>query len=420
MRRVFESFKTAISSVFRGVFRVPRFFWQWFGPEPGRSGLKRWMLQIAILGVVAAVGGFLFAASGIAPIGASSGHWPVTEWFLNFSMKRSVSTHSLGIVVPNLKDRGLILRGAGHYETGCLPCHGSPATKRPWIAGAMTPVPPYLPPVIHEWNSEELFYIVKHGVRFTGMPAWPAQTRDDEVWAMVAFLNEFPKLDAQEYGQLVRGGAKVNDEAAAVPSDNDRQGLRQAVIDNCRRCHGSEGEGIRVADLPKLAGQKSAFLSAALQAYAHGERHSGIMQPIAANLSRDEIRQLAQYYSVLATEKPVAGDSLGADPTAIQRGKTISQEGIPAQRVPRCAECHSTDGESRNPHYPNLAGQFSDYLVLQLELFQKRHRGGSPYAKLMFEAADRLTPHQMRDVALYYESLKLPTTAQPAQRSPEN
>jgi cytochrome c553 len=284
----------------------------------------------------------------------------------------------------------------------------------------MTPVPPYLPPVIHEWNSEELFYIVKHGVKFTGMPAWPAQTRDDEVWAMVAFLNEFPKLDAKGYRQLVSGGAKPNDETAPIPGDDRPQVVRRAVLDNCRRCHGSKGEGIHVAALPKLAGQKSPYLAAALQAYARGERHSGIMQPIAASLSSDEIRQLAQYYSVLAPGEPAAADSLGGDPAAIQRGATIAQEGIPSQRVPRCAECHPTEGESRNPHYPNLAGQFSHYLVLQLELFKKRHRGGSPYAKLMYEAADRLTAQQMRDVALYYESLKLPTATQPAQRSPEN
>jgi mono/diheme cytochrome c family protein len=54
----------------------------------------------------------------------------------------------------------------------------------------MLPQPPDLADVVGEWNNAQLFRIVKHGVRFTGMPAWPMQDRDDEVWAMVAFLRE--------------------------------------------------------------------------------------------------------------------------------------------------------------------------------------------------------------------------------------
>jgi hypothetical protein len=58
----------------------------------------------------------------------------------------------------------------------------------------MTPHLPYLPPVIPARQPDELFYIVKHGIKFTGMPAWPAQQRDDERWAMVAFLRRLPDL----------------------------------------------------------------------------------------------------------------------------------------------------------------------------------------------------------------------------------
>ena len=59
----------------------------------------------------------------------------------------------------------------------------------------------------------------------------------------------------------------------------------------------------------------------------------------------------------------------------------------------------------RNPLYPLLAGQYAAYLVLQLELFDRGQRGGSAYARLMRPVATRLTPEQMRDVALYYASL---------------
>jgi cytochrome c553 len=55
--------------------------------------------------------------------------------------------------------------------------------------------------------------------------------------------------------------------------------------------------------------------------------------------------------------------------------------------------------------YPALAGQYADYLVLQLNLFKEEDRGGTAYVHLMDPAVHRLTPQQMRDVALFYEAL---------------
>ena len=59
----------------------------------------------------------------------------------------------------------------------------------------MLPQPPYLGTVVEKRSPQQLFYVIKHGIKFTGMPAWPAQSRDDEVWSVVAFLLELPKLD---------------------------------------------------------------------------------------------------------------------------------------------------------------------------------------------------------------------------------
>ncbi|MFN2428348.1 MAG: cytochrome c, partial [Candidatus Binatia bacterium] len=74
--------------------------------------------------------------------------------------------------------------------------------QQPRIAAAMTPKPPDLRTVALTFDPEELFYIVKHGIKFTGMPAWPALERDDEVWAVVAFLRMLPTLDPGEYLEL--------------------------------------------------------------------------------------------------------------------------------------------------------------------------------------------------------------------------
>jgi cytochrome c553 len=351
--------------------------------------------------------GFLVAASGVIPIKASSGHWAITEWLLQFGKNRSVATHTIGVELPALEDPALVLKGAGHYEDGCQPCHGSPELRNPRIAAAMTPRPPYLVPVVAERAPDELFYIVKHGIKFTGMPAWPSQKRDDEVRAMVAFLLALPKLDAVAYRRLVDGDARPDEPASPLGdlSELPRETLPSARA--CARCHGVDGAGRGLGAFPKLAGQRQDYLLRALQAYADDSRHSGIMGPIAAALGAAEKRELAEYYGNLAPS--VAGSIPRATLTAaeprLRRGEEIATRGIPTQGVPSCADCHGPGPAPRNTAYPYLAGQYADYLVLQLELFEQDSRGGSPYAHLMRHVATRLRPGQMRDVAAYYESL---------------
>jgi cytochrome c553 len=353
---------------------------------------------VGALGVV----GALVVVSGIIPIKASTGHWAITAWVLQFVRDRSVATHTLGLAVPALDDPSLVLKGAVHYDIGCRPCHGSPELRRPRIAQGMTPAPPYLPSRIPEQTADNLFYIVKHGVKFTGMPAWPSARRDDEVWAMVAFLQRFPGLTAEQYRHLVEGDAPPRPAVAARPGPPASEPRPPALVASCARCHGvhGEGRGTRSA-FPRIGGQRPVYLMATLRAYARGERHSGIMAPIAAALDGEATRALAVYYASLGAPAP---SSPGAS-DASARGRAIAERGIPSQRVPPCAECHGPGAGRRNAIYPELSGQYADYLVLQLRLFSQQQRGGTAYAHLMRPVAQRLTPEQMRDVALYYASL---------------
>jgi cytochrome c553 len=265
----------------------------------------------------------------------------------------------------------------------------------------MTPRPPYLPSTIGNWQAEELFYIVKHGIKFTGMPAWPSRHRDDEVWAMVAFLKRFPNLKDDEYRRLVHGEVDASGEAMSI-GGLERPEPR-TVTTNCARCHSLDGLGRGSGAFPGLAGQQVRYLDLSMQAYAKGERHSGIMGPIAAGLTVDEMGELARYYSGLA--KRSSSLAMPESRSSIERGRLIAQAGIPSQRVPACVACHGPSDIPRNPIYPTLSGQYADYLVLQLELFKKEQRGGTAYAHLMRPVATRLTPEQIRDVALYYSSL---------------
>ena len=146
---------------------------------------------------------------GFFNVGASSGHWKITEWFLHFAMRSAVRTYALAVEVPDELPRYAIQPAAGHFARGCAICHGAPGEPRSPTVHLMLPQPPDLAGKVGEWTDAELFRIVKHGVRFTGMPAWPTQQRDDEIWAMVAFLRELPNLQPAAWRDLAYGSGEA-------------------------------------------------------------------------------------------------------------------------------------------------------------------------------------------------------------------
>lgn len=368
--------------------------------------MKRRLVKFAGFAAVLAVAGILVTASGIIPIKASSRHWPITEWFLKFAMHRSFSTQSMGVEAPAaLDDPALVLAGAAYYEIGCRSCHGSPGMRQPRLAQSMMPSAPYLPPGIHEWEPEELFSLVKHGVKFTGMPAWPAQHRDDEVWAVVAFLLKLPALDRAEYERLANGEPAPTAPVEWIDPAAAAGQAPAAVNRTCVRCHGHDGLGRGNPIFPRIAGQRRDYLENSLLAYATGRRHSGFMAPVSAGLSDAMIRELADYYSRIETPPAAPAGNRPQDNALLEAGRIIATEGIATERIPACVECHGPAGHRTKSAYPSLAGQPAPYLQRQLQLFKDGQRGGSEYSHLMEEIAPRLTAEQIRAVTLYFESL---------------
>lgn len=344
--------------------------------------LIRWkhIFGLAAAGVAAA---FIVAWSGVVGIGASSGHWKVTDWFLHWAMRSSVRTAALGKDVPPFTD-GMLPAAAGHFETGCAICHGSPADPPPQSVSGMLPVPPNLKPVIPTWTDAELFQIVQHGVRFTGMPAWPVQEREDEVWAMVAFLRAYPELDAAAYRRLA-GQTRQQEERFAQ------------LVGQCNGCHAPDrlsADGI----VPGLGGQKVNYLNQALEAYATGSRPSGIMKVALEKTSADERRQLAEHFASQPMSRIVG--QANADHLAL--GKVLAEKGDASKGVPACLACH--DSDRTNSTYPRLSGQPPAYLAAQLRLFVEEKHGGGPYGHIMTQASAKLEAEEIEALSAYFVS----------------
>ena len=337
---------------------------------------------VAVEGVVGAAGAMLFAWSGAYDVAATAEHWPITRWILHYTMRHSVAARAGSRNPPNLDDPQLIALGAAHYATGCAPCHGEPGGPASPIASGMTPVPPRLDWPVYEFTADELHWIVKHGIKMTAMPAWPAQQRDDEVWAMVAFLKAAPTMKPDQYRTLAWGpDGKVG-------------------RDTCSRCHGEDGNGRD--GFPKIAGLSYPYIVEALKEFRTGTRHSGFMQPVAARLSDDEIDGFARYFSG-KERKPAKTPAV--PPDVLAHGQALAVPSDSVRSSAACLSCHVTDASKRSPTVPDIAGQDPAYLAEQLRLFRSGVRSETKSAQIMVRAAKMLTDQDIEAVSAYVASL---------------
>lgn len=343
--------------------------------------LTRWqrigIAGLMILGVLGA-GGAVFVVSGVYNIAASREHWSLTNVIITILRDRSIAVAASDIEVPQLDDADLYRLGAEHFRTGCTSCHGVPGHLLNPVYTHMLPQPPDLSDAFEDYDAQEVFWIIKNGLKYTGMPAWPGEDRPDEVWSVVAFL------------------ARLNREGPEDLAAMD-MALPGKAEGGCARCHG-DAETAPVSDLvPVLHGQKAEYLARALREYRSGARDSGIMEPLAHALTDDEIERLAGYYAGL----PQLSHADEVNPERAARGREIASTGIPERDVPACESCHG----GSNSNVPSLEGQPQDYLATQLRLWtEPPSRTAPPYGSLMAEIGRRLAADDIDAVSAYFAS----------------
>lgn len=305
-----------------------------------RITLKRAILTLLGLGLAA----MLFAWSGLFQIAASSGHWKITDWFLHWTMQNSVRTYSTFQTPSKVRDDTALISAAGHFRQSCATCHGAPGLPPSPAMQSATPPAPDLATTVGHYDDAELFWIVQHGVKYTGMPAWPTQERPDEVRRMVGFLRRLPGMTHAQF-------AALTEDSQTAPL----AGLRPGLLESCTGCHGADGRGRGQGDIPILAGQKPQALAHALRGYASGERASGPMQVAAAPLSESEIAALARHFAGLP----------GLRDVPLPETHPIIADGLPRKQLPACAACHRP-GKSA----PLIGGQKATYIADRLHAWR--------------------------------------------------
>lgn len=402
--------------LFRLIF--PRNPMQWAGP-------------IIACGTVIGLIAMLVLVGGFADLGASTPHpegWAAT---LHYAFKRSVAHHADPKAVPaDLDSPAMVMKGAAYYATACSHCHGAPGLGQNPVALMMRPRPQYLPAVVGQFSAAELHYIIRHGVKYSAMPAWPAQSRPDEIWPVVAFLRAMRTTSYAQYRALSRGDAGSPSAAAPAfafgepgrladyalyapdqPSDAEHRYARPAAgFDafadagdpraTCAACHGANGAGRPGGAFPNLTIQTPTYLKDALTSFANGQRQSAYMQTVATQLTPRQIAALADYYGNLPA---TAATGFPADARLQAEGARIAAYGDKMRGIGACTSCHGIT-RAVGKAIPRLEGQSARYLIDQMRIFRSGGRGSSGSVNPMNRIAQALNDRQIAAIATFYAS----------------
>ncbi|AYO86679.1 c-type cytochrome [Methylobacterium brachiatum] len=140
--------------------------------------------------------------AGLFNVAATDPHWPATYWVLETARVRSIQVHAAGLAPPAGYDEpSKIVAAVGHFSEHCTTCHGAPGAKQSDLAEGMYPRPPNLKDVAGRYTPGELFWILKHGIKMSGMPSMESDG-DAMLWSTVAFLEKLPRMSDDAYNDL--------------------------------------------------------------------------------------------------------------------------------------------------------------------------------------------------------------------------
>lgn len=165
--------------------------------------LKCFVAAALVLALAGGLGVLIFIYSGVFNVAADHPHYALERWLFTTVREHSVAARVENIEVPeNLDDPARVASGITSYESMCAPCHLRPGMPPTPLHRGLNPKPPELA----EWSADPAttFWIVSHGIRSTGMPAWGRTHEDAALWDVVAFLRQLPDLTATQYEAMLR------------------------------------------------------------------------------------------------------------------------------------------------------------------------------------------------------------------------
>ena len=163
--------------------------------------MKRAIVAMAVVVAIGAVAATWSIFFGLYDVGADTPHWDVTRKLIEVVRDRSIAVRAGDVEVPDLRDEQLVLKGAGQYAAMCANCHLAPEQRDSEIRPGLYPRPPNL--TEQRFDPKIVFWVTKHGLKMSGMPAWGVGHDDQTIWSIVAFVGKLPGLSAEHYKDMV-------------------------------------------------------------------------------------------------------------------------------------------------------------------------------------------------------------------------
>jgi mono/diheme cytochrome c family protein len=262
----------------------------------------------ALLGLLAVVAAAAVLYAGLYDVSATDQHLAPTYRLLDTAMRRSVRQRAAQITPPNLGQPAQIERGLALYRRHCVQCHGAPGVAPEPFALGMTPAPANLVHTAREWPPAEVFWVVKEGLKMTGMPAWKHRMPEEDIWAIVAFMRELTTLSPEAYRARKSDPATAPPLAAAsAPSaERGKAAMHQYACATCHEIPGVVGANAPVGPPLREIGTR-AFIAGVLpntpQNMVRWLRHPQAVSPKSAmpdlGVSERDAQDIAEYLSTL-------------------------------------------------------------------------------------------------------------------------
>ena len=212
------------------------------GQHP-RTGPRTVIRVVATLAAVAAAAALAAAAivyGGVYDVSAASPHTQPMQLLLKTVMRNTVRRRAVGFDPPATPANGL--RGAGCFRDRCEQCHGGPGVAPHGMGLGMEPSPGPLIDAARHWQQREVYWIVRYGLKMTGMPAWQYQIAEPDIWAVAAFTMSLAEMSPADYAARRQAAAGEDCrpellERASSGAGNVERGRDALKLYGCRSCH---------------------------------------------------------------------------------------------------------------------------------------------------------------------------------------
>jgi mono/diheme cytochrome c family protein len=165
---------------------------------------KKWSIALSFVAgiLVTLLVPILVLATGAINMGADVKPGFIERTLAPWGRDRSVEKGASTEKDPYIGNPAAIATGFDHYRENCVICHGAPGVAGAELSKGINPPAPPLGNGENGTPDGELFWVIKHGIRMTAMPAFGPTHTDEEIWKIVAFIRHLPDLTKEEQDSL--------------------------------------------------------------------------------------------------------------------------------------------------------------------------------------------------------------------------